>query len=350
MQVLSSALLALFLVAPFSAGRDPFAFFQPTVSLGAADLAILTRGAPLVRVLPATGHDVAAFTAIGVGSTVTVERAAAWMRRVELLRENRYVIASQRLSSPPRLSDFDRLVLDDEDLEDIRRCVPGRCGVKLSAPDIGTLTKVAATGGSNWKPLLQHAFREMLLRRAVTFAAGGRAALDDIVDKRRPSSPASAFASLVEQTTFLNERMPDLAARLVRCANAPHAGSESFMYWSNERLGGRPVITITHVTLMAGYDGSRPLMMVGAQVYASHYLDASLTVTAYLQDGPGSPGYFVYLHRSSVDLLGGFWGGFARSIIEGRVRKDGPAIIRHVGQRLAGGDPPITSDRHGWPR
>jgi hypothetical protein len=89
--------------------------------------------------------------------------------------------------------------------------------------------------------------------------------------------------------------------------------------------------------------------MVGAQVYASHYLDGSLTVTAFVQDAPASQGYFVYLHRSNVDLLGGFWGGIARSSIESRVRKDGPTILRLVGERLANGDPPMAGARRAQP-
>jgi hypothetical protein len=47
------------------------------------------------------GRELDAFTAILADPGVTVDRAAAWMRRVELLRENSYVLASQRFSTPP---------------------------------------------------------------------------------------------------------------------------------------------------------------------------------------------------------------------------------------------------------
>jgi hypothetical protein len=350
MRSLCSVLFALTLLAPIGAGSDSFVFFQPTVVLGPADREALRSGAPIVRFLQAGGHEIGAFTAIALPPAVTIDRAAAWMRRVELLRENRYVIATQRLSSPPRLEDFDRLTLEDEDLDDIRRCAPGRCGVKLSAADIQTLTAIARSGGSQWTLRLQQAFREMLLRRALAATAGGLAALDDIVDKKHPSSPAEAFASLVEHTGFLGDRTPALARRLLNCATVPPPGGESFMYWSKERLGGRPVITVTQAVLMPQRGVGAPLLMAGAQVYASHYLDASLTVTAFLQEGSASRGYFVYLHRSSVDLLGGFWGGLARSIIESKARKDGPAILERVAERLASGDPPNGSARHAWPQ
>lgn len=347
---LLSLLIALTVLVPVNAGPNGFAFFQPTVVLGPVDREELDNGTPIVRFLQATGHEVGAFTAIALPPSVTVERAAAWMRRVELLRENRYVIASQRLSVPARLEDFDRLALDDEELDEIRRCAPGRCGVKLAAADLQSLTAIARTGGREWKPRLQQAFRQMLLRRVQTFTAGGLTALDDLIDKKRPSSPARAFAPLVAHTAFLGDRTPDLTRRLLQCAAVPPPGGESFMYWSKERLGGRPVIAVTHVVLMPPNGAGSPLLMVGAQVYASHYLDASLTVTAFLQDQPGSRPYFVYLHRSSVDLLTGFWGGIARSIIESRARKDGPTILHGIAERLTSGDPPNGSARHVWPR
>jgi hypothetical protein len=349
MRSLISVLFALTVLAPVSAGSDSFAFFQPTVVISAGDREELENGTPIVRFLQASGHEVGAFTAIALPPSVSAERAAAWMRRVELLRENRYVIASQRLSAPARIEDFDRLILEDEELEEIRRCVPGRCGVKLSAPDLQALTAIARTGGSEWKPRLQQAFREMLLRRVQTFTAGGLAALDDLVDKKRPSSPAGAFAPLLAHTAFLRDRTPDLARRLLHCPAVPPAGGESFVYWSKERLGGRPVIAVTYVVLMPPNGAGSPLLMVGAQVYASHYLDASLTVTAFLQDQPGSRPYFVYLHRSSVDLLAGFWGRLARSIIESTARKDGPVILNGIAERLASGEPPSGSPRHAWP-
>jgi hypothetical protein len=347
MRILTSILIACCVVAPIGADGDPFAFFQPTVTLTPADRETLAGGAPVVHFLPASGPEVGAFTAIAVGPEVSVRRAAAWMRQAELLRENRYVIASQRLSVPPRLSDFDRIVLDDGDLEAIRRCLPGRCGVKLAAADIEALTRVAV-GGGDWKRRLQRAFREMLLQRALTFAGGGLPALDAIVDKKQPSIPAEALMPLVNRSAFLGQRLPAIAGRLARCA--PQSSSASFMYWSQERLGGRPVVTLTHATVITSDEPGRPpLLMLAAQVYASHYIDASLTITALVRDEAASQNYFVYLHRSNVDLLRGLWGGIARAVIESKVRKDGPAILRFVGRRLASGEPPLTSTRHAGP-
>lgn len=349
MRSLIGMAVALQFLTPAGPAPDPFAFFQPTVHLSTDDRENLGRAQPVVSLLKAGGHEVGAFTAIAVDPVVTIDRAAAWMRRVELLRENTYVLASQRLSSPPQLSDFDRLVLDDEDLADIRRCSPGRCGLKLSRDEIRELHTVVSAARSDWKAALQSAFRQVLLRRVLAFTAGGQAGLPDIWDKKRPVAAAAAFAPLLEHSAFLAGH-PDLASRLPRCTSSAGPAAEAFMYWSKERLGGRAVIMITHVEMVNGSRGGRPpLMMLGAQVYASHYLDASLTVTAFVQDQPSSRAYFVHFQRSSVDLLGGVWGPLTRSIIESTIRKDGPAILRGVGARLAGGEPPSGSARHAWP-
>ena len=131
----------------------------------------------------------------------------------------------------------------------------------------------------------------------------------------------------------------------MRPPEAPFADlEEEHLYWSKERLGGKSIISATHVrifrpTNLKGVE----VIMTGAQIFASHYLDASLGVTALMRDRHTSRGYFVYLNRSDVDLLGGFWGGFARRTIEGRIESDAPAMLRAVAERLASGDPPVAS-------
>lgn len=81
------------------------------------------------------------------------------------------------------------------------------------------------------------------------------------------------------------------------------------------------------------------LLMTGTQIFATHYLDASLGVTALVRDARTSRDYFVYFNRSDVDLFRGFWGGLARRVIEKRIGADGPALLREIAGRLSDGDP-----------
>ncbi len=124
------------------------------------------------------------------------------------------------------------------------------------------------------------------------------------------------------------------------CTSPSIPGADTFLYWSKERFGDKAVITVTHVILTHGDESTRPvLLMVGIQVFATHYLDASLSVTAFVREAPSSAAYFVYVQKSEVDLLAGFWGALARSLIEARIRKDGPTILRRVATRMSSGEP-----------
>ena len=93
-----------------------------------------------------------------------------------------------------------------------------------------------------------------------------------------------------------------------------------FLYWSTESFGLKPVASITHVFI---YVQPGRVVTASKQLYASHYFDASLGLAAALEDrsDPSTPGMFlVYLNRSRIDLLGGFFGGLRRAILRGRLR------------------------------
>src|SRR5579872_1867427 len=67
---------------------DPFAFFQPSVTLSVDDRRQLDRGESIARVLPGQDHEVAVFAAVRVD--IDGDRLVAWMRRVEELKKSDY--------------------------------------------------------------------------------------------------------------------------------------------------------------------------------------------------------------------------------------------------------------------
>src|SRR5512133_1560929 len=94
--------LACGLVA--SPARDPFAFFQPSVTLSAEHRSELEEGRPVARIIASKGTEVAVFAALPV--RIDGDRLVAWMRRIEELKKSTYVLAIHRFSDPPRLEDL----------------------------------------------------------------------------------------------------------------------------------------------------------------------------------------------------------------------------------------------------
>jgi hypothetical protein len=326
------------------AGSDPFEFLAPRVVVSEGERARLDRDQVLARVLSGRDGQLAVFVAARLNAQP--DALVAWTRAIAELKQSRFVLAIGRFSDPPRPSDLEDLTLDQRDLEAIRRCRPGNCGLKLSAEDIESLTAVVATAGTEWREAAQREFRRLLAERVMQYRAGGLAALPSPADRRKSTMPDQALQAIVEQSPYL-AKLPQVVAWL---KEYPHADSavESFFYWSKEHYGdGKPVISITHVgTVRPESDHRLPaILVVGKQIFATHYLEGSLGLTMILRDTTNGTSYLAYINRSQVDLLRGFLGVFARGVLEDRVGRQAPLIVGGLRARLESGNPPgETSD------
>ena len=74
-------------------------------------------------------------------------------------------VGDRTVSDPPTPADLHKLSLDERDLEAIRECTPGDCGLKLSAPEIEALKSAAESGGSRWHEAVQQEFRRLVVAR-----------------------------------------------------------------------------------------------------------------------------------------------------------------------------------------
>jgi hypothetical protein len=144
----------------------------------------------------------------------------------------------------------------------------------------------------------------------------------------------------LEHTPFLTNRLPELAQGLQGRSKPSEPGFESFFYWSKEHLARKAVISITQVTIVRNHTPGLPdALVVGRDIFSSHYMNASLSVTALMRGDPGGPNYFVYLNRTDVDVIRGVFGGVIRSAIE-RHLNDASDVLGDFKRRLESGPPP----------
>lgn len=105
----------------------------------------------------------------------------------------------------------------------------------------------------------------------------------------------------------------------------------SFLYWAVEEFGFRPVVRVTHVVVMQPMEPDLPQVILGSiQVYASHYIDAALGITA-LDVRPDEPTYLGTLYQARVDVLTNF---LMRWIVERRIRAEVETLFRLQLRRL----------------
>jgi hypothetical protein len=256
------------------------------------------------------------------------------MTSIEALQKGKYVPEIGRFSMPPVDTDVAGLTLELDDLEDLARCEPGDCGLKLSAPEIARLA------GQQDVDVLHQQMRRIIVQRASDFLQRGDEALPPYVDHREPVDPAFAFAAVLQRVEFLPKVLPCLDAylRAFPAARESHL-RQSLLYWSKESLGLKPIISITHVSAARFEQPHLPeAVVVARQVYASHYKNASITVTALVPDG--SVRYVVYLNRTHVDAFGGVFGKMVRRLVERRVNAEAPDVLLNLRRRMEAGEPP----------
>lgn len=313
------------------AGTDPFAPFRPWIEVTADDRARADRGDTVVRVLPSRGGEVAVVALAAI--TVSPEAFAERIHDIEALRTSAHSPATRRFSSPPDLADLDRMDLPPQDVDAIRRCRPGDCDVKLTTAEIARLRALADAAGPDGAPQIQQAFREVVLERVRRYLADGLDGLAPYADKPEGVRTADALARLVARSPYLEAHAPTLVERLLDFPRTPADGHDSFLYWAEERFGGRPVLSATHVLIARNDPASGlPLVMVaGKQVFATHYSNGALGLTCLIGTGPQ---YLLYVNRTEVDLLGGFFGPLKRAIIEGRIRREAGAVVAGLRTRI----------------
>jgi hypothetical protein len=318
---------------------DPFEFLAPWIAVSKEDRARLDRDQVFARTLSGKAGQLAVVVATRLNADP--DALAAWTRAIAELKRSKFVLAIARFSDPPSPSDLDGLTLDEHDLEAIRRCRPGACGLKLSAADIETLTAVVASAGVGWRDAVQQEFRRLLVERVIRYRAGGIAALSSPADRKKPRRPEDAVSAIVEQSPYL-AKLPQVVSWL---KEYPHAdsGVESFFYWSKEHYGdGKSVISVTHVGIVRPESNHRhpAILVAGKQIFATHYLEGALGLTMVLHDATNGVRYLVYVNRSEVELLRGFFGRFVRSVLEDRVERQAPLIVRGLRARIESGTPP----------
>jgi hypothetical protein len=127
--------------------------------------------------------------------------------------------------------------------------------------------------------------------------------------------------------------LPGLGASLAAYPDDPLPGAEDFLYWSKEKFGIAPFISVTHVTIVSA--GPHQYVATTRDVYASRYVDASLAL-AVASDSVGDPHsfYLFYVNRSRASALRGVFSRLRRSIVERRAKSSLEENLKAVKQRL----------------
>jgi hypothetical protein len=313
------ALALVFLAAaagPFAAGAmAPRDLLRTIGGFTDADWAAVERGEAVSKLLDTDAREVAVVGAVRI--TGRRDQLVARSRDLQTLKGS-LVLDVGRFSAMPDPSDLQRVTFDERSL-DLRACQQGDCPVRLSAADVARFHREVSWSAPDWRTQSAAVWRSVLSNHARAYLAGGRSGLPDYVNKRDPLSVASEVAELARDYEFLGGYSPEFHAYLKEFGSRIPAGAEQVLYWTREDFGIRPIVRISHQVIYNTTPPATPVTIIAVnQVYADHYLDASLTVTLALDAGRDF--YMISASRARTRSLSGFLRRFARSAVQGRSR------------------------------
>jgi hypothetical protein len=327
--MLSRALAIALVLAAGAASAEESAvrtFMRRTIGLTDGQLAEVEKGRVVTRsLLGADKPEMAAFGAVRVSADkqVFLQR----LRDLPRFRQGPSTLQIGQFHVPPTLADLGGLTLEEGDFTAARECRPGDCDIKMARSALERIRREMDWKAADARPRATRLMKEMLVEYLAAYLKGGTTEMATYVDREQPQDTSAEFRKVLAASPYLLQYAPELHRYVEDYPRGRLEGAEDLFYWTKDKFGPKPTIAIYHVTAWRDARDPSRAAVATTQIYASHYFQAGLDLTA-LVDAPAPAGgfYLVSLYRARVDpptgmlsgvLLGKIRGGVEQGVAEG---------------------------------
>jgi hypothetical protein len=299
-----------------------------------SDIGDVERGRIVRRTIPtSTPGEIAVVGALRVHASkkTFVDR----VRDMATFKRGPEILQIGVFGNPPSIDDLAGLTVGPEDF-DPDDCRVHDCNIRIPADAIERIERAMEGGVARDQARAAALFKALLVEHVRAYLTGGTGRMRQYDDGDKPIRPENQFAGILANAPVLRAVVPGMAEHLSDPASHPLEGAEDIVYWSKEKFGFAPFITVTHAAIVCP---SPALCVVASRdVYSSRYIDASLAMTL-AADVPSMPGTFdlVYMNRSRASALKGMFGGLRRSIAERRAKGGLEETLKRLRQSLEKG-------------
>ncbi len=333
--VAALAALALIAAAPEAPDLDPAVriALMRDLRFSTADLEDMAHGHVVKHALDAqTPGEFGVAGGVRIAASKVAFFDAA--RDIVHFKKDPGVLQIGRFSNPPTLDDLVPLTVDRDDF-DPSMCRLHDCGVRLPADMIQRAQREIDPRAPDVQASAAAWFKRALLDDLVAYTTRTHARFAEYDDGDAPIRPLDDFAGVLAHTPAIGALVPRLPDHLADYPSAAVPGAEDFFYWSKEKFGTAPFISITQVTIVC--PAAATCVMTTKDVYSSRYIDASLAL-AVASDAPVRGGfYLVYANRSRANALKGGLAGLKRKVVERRARSAIEDTLKRIRNRLEKG-------------
>ena len=195
------------------------------------DFAALEQGQTVVSLLPANDRRevaVCGLVSLQVPAEVFLQSFLESMTR----RSNPAILEIGRFSSTPTLDDLQSLTFENRDIDDMKDCIVGDCGLKLSATMIERFHKEIDWQAPDYRIRATQLLRIMLLDYVRDYLARGDAALIEYSDKSRGVRLAEEQRALMSGSTYIRDVLPEFPQHLKAFPKSEISIVENAIVWS----------------------------------------------------------------------------------------------------------------------
>jgi hypothetical protein len=291
----------------------------------------ILEGRPVARLLPADpSKEVSVFGIVWIQSSIA--RYLELARNIEELESGKGFNITRRISSPPRLADFDAMRVTPEDFADLRTCRVGDCQMKLGEETLQHLRSSIDWSRPNAHEQVNRLMRQAAFDYVTGYLEGGNERLATYRDGARPTFVADEFREMVAGMPLLTTFMPSLKDYLLGFPAVAMPDATSFLYWQETDFGLKPTVRISHVTMRETSEGA---FVASKMLYATHYFWTGIELRLLVPDPARGQGFwFVTINRSRSDGLRGFVGRFVRGRAQNGAINGARALLETTRRRL----------------
>jgi hypothetical protein len=321
-------------LAQAPAEAPPRPFLRKAIQFTDAQFAALEKGEAVIKQLVTTDKaEVAAFGVVKVKGTQ--DTFLKKIREIHVFRKVPEVLQIGRFSAVPTLEDLQGLTWEPGDIDALKRCVPGKCDVKIGAAGLERLKQI------NWSAKDASAqvdtfIKQQMLGFVKAYLAGGTDAMGVIVDKKEPKALSGEFRALLKNSPYLPAYIPEFNQYLESYPKGKLSDVEDVLYWAKDNFGLKPVVSITHATFWKRPGAQGGSLVALKTLYSSHFFNASLELMAAV-DTPDHTGFYLMnLFRTRIDPPTGMLSGILMGKVKSGVEQGVTENLKTAKARIEG--------------
>ena len=302
-----------------NSGAEFHKTLRENLAFDETDFAALQQGQTVVKLLPARDKREVAVSGL-VSLQVPAEVFLQSFRESMFRKSSPAILEIGSFSSQPTPDDLKGLTIENRDIEDLKECVVGDCRLKLSAMMIERFQREVDWEAPDYGNQATQLLKVMLLEYVRDYLARGDVALIEYNDKAKTVRLAEEQRALKASSSYIYDGLTRFSQYVRGFPRSKLANVENTIVWSKVMFGLKPVIAINHITIYKNEkEGGPQVLIASKQIYANHYFDSSLALTAFVSIPGASPGsYLFYENRSRADGLEGMFSKIKRGIVEDR--------------------------------